>query len=167
MMLSKNSRIKLSLGLLIVLTLLIFSVAAQSPPPSTDQTAPKNNEKPVYRIANMHTHPWFWEVLVSSAVGWVLGLVKGFSGAKDWLATYIASNSKFLVLVLDMLIFIGVGSYFGTAIYEPTSFLAAMCAGLTWPIGLGSLATRQSSNGAPSTSLSTNTQPGAPATGTG
>jgi hypothetical protein len=33
-----------------------------------------------YHLGNMHTHPWFWDVMGSSAVGWVMGLVKGFSG---------------------------------------------------------------------------------------
>jgi hypothetical protein len=147
MILSKKNLIKLSLAFLIVSTLLILSVAAQSPTTSTDQTPNKDNEKIVYRLANMHTHPWFWEVLASSAVGWLLGLVKGFSGAKDWLATYWSKTPKAAILILDMLIFIGVGAYAGTGIYNPTSFFAAMGAGITWPVGLGAIATKPSTGG--------------------
>ena len=90
----------------------------------------------------MHHHPWFVEVLASSAVGWVIGLVKGFSGTKDWLVSYWPTAPPALVFVLDLIVFVGVGAYFGTGIYNPANFLAAMGAGLTWPIGLGSLVTK-------------------------
>ena len=97
----------------------------------------------VYRISNMHTHPWFWEVLAGSAAGWLLGLVKGFSGARDWLENYWKTAPPLVLLLLDMLIFLGVGAYLGTGIYDPANFLAAMAAGVSWPVGLGALVTKR------------------------
>jgi len=98
--------------------------------------------RPTYHLGNMHEHPWFWDVIVASAVGWVIGIVKGFSGSKDWLDRYWPQAPSLMVWLLDFLVFGVVGGYFGTGIYEPTTFVAAMSAGLSWPIGLGALATK-------------------------
>jgi hypothetical protein len=87
----------------------------------------------------MHTHPFFWDVMVASVVGWVLGMVKGFSSTKDWLTQYWPGAPKPAFFLLDMGVFVIVGAYFGTGIYDPSSFVAALGAGLTWPVGFGSL----------------------------
>jgi hypothetical protein len=97
---------------------------------------------PGLHLKDMHHHPWFPEVLASSAVGWVIGLVKGFSGTREWLARYWPNTPLAVVFIMDLIVFVGVGAYFGTGIYNPANFLAAMGAGLTWPIGLGSLVTK-------------------------
>ena len=101
-----------------------------------------NSSEPIYHLLTMHTHPWFWDVMGASVVGWVVGIVKGFSGAKDWLERYWANPPRIVVWLLDLVIFVVVGAYFGTGIYNPTTFIAAIAAGLSWPIGLGSLATK-------------------------
>ena len=90
----------------------------------------------------MHRQPLFAEVMAASVVGWVLGLVKGFSGTKDWLQRYASSAPGFALFVGDLVVFVLVGAYFGTGIFRPTDFLQAVAAGLTWPIGLGALATK-------------------------
>ena len=91
----------------------------------------------------MHLQPWFWEVLAASVVGWVVGMVKGFAGTRDWLSHYWTNSPKAVTFVLDLGVFVFVGAYFGTGIYMPTNFQAALAAGLSWPIGLGALATRE------------------------
>lgn len=52
-----------------------------------------------------------------------------------------ATPPPILVFLADMLVFVVAGAYFGTGIYTPTTFVAAIAAGLTWPLGLGALAT--------------------------
>ena len=96
----------------------------------------------IYHLRDMHTHPWFWEVLASALVGWILGMVKGFSGTKDWLEKYWTRPPTYLVFLGDVLVFVFVGAYFGTAIYNPDKFLEALAAGLTWPIAVGALSTK-------------------------
>lgn|SRR5262249_2989750 len=121
-----------------VFLLVLLAIALAAPPlcfaEPTDETA--------RHLKDMHHHPWFLEVLAASVTGWVIGLVKGFSGTKDWLAGYWPNPPRVLVFALDLIVFVGVGAYFGTGIYNPANFLAAVGAGLTWPIGLGSLATK-------------------------
>ncbi len=95
-----------------------------------------------YSLQNMHLHPWFWTVMAASVVGWVLGITKGFSGSDDWLDKYWPEKPKFVILIIDVLIFVLVGGYFGTGIYNPANFVAAAAAGISWPIGLGALATK-------------------------
>jgi ABC-type dipeptide/oligopeptide/nickel transport system permease subunit len=90
----------------------------------------------------MWKQPYFPEVMVASVFGWVLGMVKGFSGAKDWLDRYWVNSPKFVVFFLDLLIFVVCGAFFGTGIYNPESLQAALAAGLSWPVGLGALATK-------------------------
>lgn len=81
--------------------------------------------------------------MAASVVGWILGLVKGFSGTRDWIGKYVSSEPKPLLLFLaDLVVFVLVGAYFGTGIFRPADFLQAMAAGLTWPISLGALATK-------------------------
>ena len=47
----------------------------------------------VYSISNMYKQPWFFDVMCAAAIGWVLGLVKGYNGTRNWLAQYnMASN---------------------------------------------------------------------------
>ena len=93
-------------------------------------------------LAATINHPYFWDVTATSAVGWLMGILKGFSGSKEWVARYWSNPPVFLVFIMDVLIFVGVGGVFGTAVFDPTTLHAAIAAGLSWPIGLGSLATR-------------------------
>ena len=95
-----------------------------------------------YSIENMHQHEWFWTVMAASVVGWLLGMTKGFSSSADWLERYWPSKPVFVVLILDLTIFVVVGAYLGTGIYNPANFVAALAAGITWPLGLGALATK-------------------------
>lgn len=95
-----------------------------------------------YHIQEMYKHPWFWDVLAASAGGWVLGLVKGFSGVKDWIARYWPSAPLPVVFALDLFVFVVVGAFIGTGIYNPSNLIAALAAGITWPVGLGSLTTK-------------------------
>lgn len=107
-----------------------------------ERASAQNSNEQVYHLLTMYQHPWFWDVLGASVVGWVVGMVKGFSGSKDWLQQYWKTPPGLVIFLLDCFVFAGVGSVFGTGIYNPTSFLAAIAAGFTWPIGLGSLATK-------------------------
>lgn len=93
-------------------------------------------------IGNIHNHTFFWTVLASSIVGWVLGMTKGFSTSRDWLQKYWKTPHILAVLLMDALIFIVVGAYIGTGIYNPATFVAALAAGITWPVGLGALTTK-------------------------
>jgi hypothetical protein len=97
---------------------------------------------PIIHIPQMHQHPFFVDVMASSVVGWVLGRVRGFSGIQDWLGRYWKDVPRFIIFLGDVCVFVAVGAYFGTAIYDPKSLWAAIAAGLSWPIGLGALATR-------------------------
>ena len=118
--------------LVLLCALSVLCIAQDAAPP-----------KPTFtHIKDMHNHPWFWEVLASSFVGWLIGQVKGFTSTKDWLAKYWPKTPLLVVFLLDLFVFVAVGAYFGTGIYNPENFLAALGAGLSWPIGLGSLATK-------------------------
>jgi hypothetical protein len=92
-------------------------------------------------IESMHKHAWFLTVAIASLAGWVLGAVKGFSTSADWMKKYWKSPPALAVFICDLFIFVVVGAYFGTGIYDPTSFVSALAAGLSWPLGLGALAT--------------------------
>ncbi len=118
--------------LLVFLFVIIVPMICFADPPSENSV----------HLKDMHNHPWFWEVLVAAAVGWVIGKVKGFSGTADWIAKYWPNTPLLVVFILDLFVFVGVGAYFGTGIYNPTNFLAALGAGLSWPIGLGSIVTK-------------------------
>ena len=96
----------------------------------------------VPEILSMHHQPFFWDVMVASVVGWVLGMVKGFSGSKDWLDRYWTNAPKPVLFFLDLLVFVLCGAYIGTGIYHPESFVAALGAGLSWPVAFGALATK-------------------------
>ena len=96
----------------------------------------------IWHISNMHKHPWFYETAFASLGGWILGMVKGFSSSGDWLVRYLPSKPLPIIFVLDLLIFVVFGGYVGTGLYTPTSLIAALAAGLTWPVGLGALATK-------------------------
>jgi hypothetical protein len=89
----------------------------------------------------MHSHTWFVTVAMASLAGWILGAVKGFSTSADWFKRYWTAPPRLVVFATDLVIFVVVGAYFGTGIYDPTSFVSAIAAGLSWPIGLGALAT--------------------------
>ncbi len=80
--------------------------------------------------------------MVASLLGWVLGMVKGFDSSKDWLEKYCKTAPKALLFIIDLLIFVLVGAYVGTGLYQPTTFAAALAAGLSWPVGLGALASK-------------------------
>ena len=95
-----------------------------------------------FALQNMHQHPWFWTVVAASIVGWVLGITKGFSGSDDWLDKYWPGKPRAVVLVTDLFVFVLIGGYIGTGIYNPANFVAAIAAGITWPLGLGALATK-------------------------
>jgi len=90
----------------------------------------------------MPYHEYFPEVLAASVVGWIVGLVKGFDTSKNWLKAYWPTAPLFILFVLDLFIFVVVGGFFGTGIYNPQNFLAALAAGLSWPVGLGALTTK-------------------------
>lgn len=96
----------------------------------------------VYRLGNMHEHPWFYVVLGASTVGWLLGTVKGFHSSAGWVGQYWAGPPKALVFLVDLVVFVGIGGYFGTGIFDPSSFPEAVAAGLCWPVGFGALARR-------------------------
>jgi hypothetical protein len=85
----------------------------------------------VPEILSMHHQPFFWDVMGASVVGWVLGMVKGFSGSKNWLDHYWTNAPKPVLFILDLLVFVLCGAYVGTGIYHPDSFVAALGAGLT------------------------------------
>jgi hypothetical protein len=99
------------------------------------------NSQPALHFIGMWKQPFFPEVMVASVFGWVLGQVKGFSGAKDWLDRYWPNSPKVIVFILDLTIFVVCGAFFGTGIYNPDTLQAALAAGLSWPVGLGALAT--------------------------
>jgi len=108
---------------------------AQTQPTST-------NVPPALHFIGMWKQPYFPEVMVASIFGWVLGQVKGFSGAKDWLERYWPNSPKPVLFVLDLTIFVVCGAFFGTGIYNPDSLQAALAAGVSWPVGLGALTTK-------------------------
>ena len=68
--------------------------------------------------------------------------VKGFSSSGDWLKFYFPSVPMPVVFLLYLVIFAALGGYLGTGIYNPDSLLESSAAGLSWPIGLGALATK-------------------------
>ena len=96
----------------------------------------------VWKLATIRHHPWFTEVLVASLIGWVIGYVKGFSSAAEWLAKYWPKPNKLVVFLLDLLVFGLVGGYLGTAIFNPTSLNAALAAGISWPLAFGGLTSK-------------------------
>src|ERR1017187_565538 len=107
--------------------------------------------KPILDIPNIHKQPFFWTVMVASVLGWILGMVKGFDSSKDWLAKYLKKVPMFLLFCTDLLIFVVIGAYVGTGLYQPTTFSAALAAGLTWPVALGALASKSTPTGTPHT----------------
>lgn len=92
-----------------------------------------------YHIWNLHTHPWFWEVLFSALVGWVLSIRKGYKGTADLYAKHFPNAPNWVIFVSDLLFLVVVGAYFGTGIYNPANFVAAIAAGLNWPVGVNAL----------------------------
>ena len=104
--------------------------------------AQSSQQNIAYHIANMHKHPYFWDVVVASVVGWVIGMVKGFSGSKDWLQKYWRNPPVPVIFLSDLIIFVCVGGYIGTGIYDPSTTVAAFAAGVSWPVGLGALVTK-------------------------
>ncbi len=107
----------------------------------TQPAASTQNSPPGLHFIGMWKQPYFPEVMVASIFGWVLGQVKGFSGAKDWLERYWPNSPKAIVFVLDLTIFVVCGAFCGTGIYNPDTLQAALAAGVSWPVGLGALAT--------------------------
>ena len=69
-------------------------------------------------------------------------VVKGFSGSKDWLQKYWRNPPVPVIFLLDLIIFVCVGGYIGTGIYDPSTTVAAFAAGVSWPVGLGALVTK-------------------------
>jgi len=92
-------------------------------------------------IQQIPRDPWFFTVAAASAAGWILGAVRGFSTSADWLKKYLKNPPIALVFMADLLVFVVVGAFLGTGIYTPKTFVAAIAAGLTWPIGVGALVT--------------------------
>jgi hypothetical protein len=97
---------------------------------------------PGSHLIGMWKQPYFLEVLFASVFGWVLGMVKGFSGSQDWLTKYFPNRPRIVNFLLDLLIFVVCGAFIGTGIYHPDSLQAAIAAGLSWPVGLGALVTK-------------------------
>jgi hypothetical protein len=108
------------------------------------------SEAPTYSAVNIYKHPWFWDVMVASAAGWFLGLLKGLSTTKEWFDKYWPTAAKVIIFLADLLVFICAGAYFGTGIYNPDKFVAAVAAGLSWPLALGALNTKGAPPRAPS-----------------
>jgi hypothetical protein len=131
-------RFRLSRLLGIVVVLLMSVVCFSQISPGNDSS----NTSSQLHFAGMWKQPYFVEVMVASVFGWVLGMVKGFSGAKDWLAKYWPNSPRLVIFVLDLVIFVVCGAFFGTGIYNPSSLQAALAAGLSWPVGLGALVTK-------------------------
>ncbi len=120
-------------------------INAQTPatdPGGISLASPPSHDKPALDIPNIHKQPFFWTVMVASVLGWVLGMVKGFDSSKDWLAKYWTKVPKPLLFGTDLLIFVIVGAYIGTGLYQPSSFSGALAAGLSWPVALGALASK-------------------------
>jgi hypothetical protein len=83
-----------------------------------------------WTIENMHTHPWFITVMLASVGGWILGIAKGFSTSVDWMKRYVNHPPAILILFIDLLVFVVFGAYIGTGIYNPSTFVAAIAAGI-------------------------------------
>jgi hypothetical protein len=147
---SARRRILTVLALLIgvVWGLFTFPADAQSPAAHTSISAENANldnstpDKQPMDIPNIHKQPFFWTVMVASLLGWVLGMVKGFDGSKDWLTKYWSAAPKPCLFGIDLLIFVIVGAYVGTGLYQPATFTAALGAGLSWPVALGALVSK-------------------------
>lgn len=95
------------------------------------------------RIQDIHTHPFFLTVFAASLVGWVTGMTKGFNGTKDWLMRYWSAPPAWITFILDLFVFGVVGAYFGTGLFNPSSFQAASTAGFLWPIALQALTSKR------------------------
>jgi hypothetical protein len=94
-------------------------------------------------IQETFKQPLFPVVFLGSLIGWMVGKVKGFVSAKEWLDRYWPGAPLPVIFLLDLFIFAFVGSFLGTLIYSPTSALEALAAGVSWPVGLGGLATKE------------------------
>lgn len=131
--------------------LLIAQVHAQVNPTGAGggQASPGSGNQGM-DIWNIPKQAFFATVMVASLLGWVLGMVKGFDSSKDWFAKYFKSVPKMVLFLTDLVIFVVVGAYIGTGLYQPTTFSAALAAGLTWPVALGALASKTGPPGGPS-----------------
>jgi len=92
-----------------------------------------------YHVWNLHRHPWFWEVLASAVMGWLLSIVKGFAGTEGFYNHYFSNTPNGVIMLSDLICLVVAGAYFGTAIYNPQNVVAAIAAGLNWPVGLNAL----------------------------
>lgn len=135
----RNSTL-LSKALIVCFVLVGLHVSCLAATPNDPPETPSKDI--VYHIANMHEHPYFWDVVVASVIGWLIGMVKGFSGSKDWLEKYWPRPPLVVIFLLDLVIFVCVGGYIGTGIYNPLTIVAAFAAGISWPVGLGALVTK-------------------------
>lgn len=108
----------------------------------SSQAMAQTENGPPLTLDNIPSHAFFWTVMAASVVGWVLGKTKGFSTSGDWLEKYWPSPPLIAVLILDGIIFVVVGAYIGTGIYNPATFVAALAAGISWPVGIGALTTK-------------------------
>lgn len=95
-------------------------------------------------LATIHQQPFFFEVMMASIIGWIVGITKGFSTSRSWFTTYLKDAPVLAIFGLDLLIFVVVGAYVGTGVYQPSNFVAALGAGITWPLALGTLASKPS-----------------------
>lgn len=127
----------------IALLTLLFTVVN----PAVAQAVPAGdtNVNEIVSFATIHQQAFFFDVMMASIIGWIIGITKGFSSSRQWLSNYLKNTPVVVVFILDLLIFVVVGAYVGTGVYQPTNFVAALGAGITWPVALGTLASKKAS----------------------
>lgn len=125
-----------SLLLVLFFTVIAYRLCFAQTPTPTPMSPPPSSPRDIL------AHTWIWVVLAGSSVGWVVGKVKGFVSSKEWLHRYWPNAPLGIIFLLDVTIFIFVGSFLGTLIYNPASASEALAAGVSWPVGLGALATK-------------------------
>src|SRR6516225_4271588 len=100
------------------------------------------NPAPALHLLNMYKQPFFPDVAGASAIGWFMGMIKGFSGSREWFAKYgYATPPRPLTIFFDLIMFVGAGAILGTGLFDPDKLVSALSAGLSWPLAFGGLTT--------------------------